>query len=436
MGKIANQLLALNTEKHAIRAAVNAAAGDEVLKKYDPLSAYPAAIEAAAKGGIPSPDELLSYYRIIFIDWDGTILKDCYVKPGDAVEAPAAPVHNGLVFAGWTKTAATLQAPDMDMVVGATYTFQDDIVYIKEIVFSEDAIPSATVDCKARTETAEIRVEWGDGQIDDYTLEAGAGDFDYKVHDYAETGTYTIKVHLLSGLLLYAAEADVYGDGSKRRIFTSLLSGESELFVTADTNAIGIAKGAITDLFTLTLSAVIAGFVYPNAFINRPSIYFDFVFVTYGRWPLIAFVDGFSFDIRATSGKYLDRGFIPIADIPQNSAFASRMMTMASRLVLRYTSVYPAITANWEPDVIDCRLVNNYSIYNMIGIGKYVRIPAEMPTPVTTVNLRSRTINTLDIVRAMPEVTSPIAVSLFGFDDAYADEIIKILIAKGYTITR
>lgn len=439
MGKIANQLLLLNSEKHAIRAAINAAAGEVVLKREDPLSAYPAAIADAASGSkIPSPDELLAYYRIIFIDWDGTILKDCYVKPGDAVEAPAVPTHDGLVFAGWTKTEATLQAPDMDMVVGATYTFQDDIVYIEEIFFPEDSVPETYISLVARTASTDIEIDWGDGSaIDAYTVTPDS-EFDGKFHAFPGPGTYVIKVHLKSGLLNYAKPLDESLDGTRKKFFTSLLTSASRVDVVQDTTAVGFAKGALTDMFTLATQSVLAGVVYPNAFSNAPSIAFNFMDSTYGSWPLIAFVDGFEIsNATVQSGKYLNRGFLPVADIPLNASFTGARQTRASREIMRFSSADLVPTAQVTLEVLDLRFLNNQSrIYTLIGAGaRYVRV-SSLPTPVQNISFNRQTKNILEIARLMPTVTYAWIVTLYGFDDEAADEIIKILNPKGYTVAR
>ena len=187
MGTIANKLLELNTAKHAIRAAINSKGG--TLTKGSPLSAYPAAIEAI---GVDTPYELM---HVVFIDYDGTVLKDAWVAVGDPVTAPTPPAHPHLTFRGWNRSAASLASVKHDMCVGALYDVEDGVNWLRVNVAAGSSI---TLKFTRNTNAPVKEVDWGDGTVETLTSDTS------KTHTYADGYTGWVK---LTGLCLQSATA-------------------------------------------------------------------------------------------------------------------------------------------------------------------------------------------------------------------------------------
>ena len=124
MGVIANKLLALNSAKHAILNAINELGGR--LREWSPLSAYPSEIRRIANVSYESFQT--DRHRVVFIDWDGTVLKDVMVLHGDPVTPPEIPskwTRNsaiGLSFKEWTHPDTDMASVTHDMCIGPIYT--------------------------------------------------------------------------------------------------------------------------------------------------------------------------------------------------------------------------------------------------------------------------------------------------------------------------
>lgn len=162
MGRIANALLALNSAKHAIREAINDFGGR--LMKWSPLSDYPGEIRRVAN--VTYDIFNTNRHRVIFIDWDGTVLKDVMVIHGDPVTPPEEPSKwsTGLTFAGWTHTAEEMASVKWDMCIGATYTFKQYIHCVMEAM--GDHSPAINVSVATNR---SVSVLWGDGATDSLT---------------------------------------------------------------------------------------------------------------------------------------------------------------------------------------------------------------------------------------------------------------------------
>lgn len=155
MGQIANELLALNTAKHAIRDAINLKGGGP-LGPGDPMSDYPSAITAIPTGGDTLNTDIA--HRVVFIDWDGEVLLDTYVNPGAPVTPPTTPAKwNGyLTFSRWTATSEELSSVKYDMCVGACYTITE--TGVSAIIVAQNKVSFLKG-------TGSANVDWGDGTV-------------------------------------------------------------------------------------------------------------------------------------------------------------------------------------------------------------------------------------------------------------------------------
>lgn len=152
MKPILEQIADIKAIKHDIREAIQAQGGR--LGGEAPFSDYPDAILALSG---PGPDAC----RVIFIDWDGTILKDVKVNPGDAVVPPETPAHPHLTFKRWNRSDATLASVQNDMCVGAVYDVEGnhDWAYV-------EAAAGETVQFYVYGTSGYNRggvIDWGDG---------------------------------------------------------------------------------------------------------------------------------------------------------------------------------------------------------------------------------------------------------------------------------
>lgn len=187
MSRLSQNLLALNAAKHAIRAAINTKGGS--LKAGDPLSDYPAAIENF------SEDYLLRRCRVIFIDWDGTVLRDIYVERGASVTPPDVPAHEGITFSHWTRSAGTLAAVPHDMVVGACYNGKPGWNHFGTLRVEAGETVQFTQNCKVVADT-HCTIDWGDGTEEVFATDYRAQSL---THTYAEAGDYDFKCYLQEG---------------------------------------------------------------------------------------------------------------------------------------------------------------------------------------------------------------------------------------------
>lgn len=152
MKPILEQIADIKAIKHDIREAIKAQGGR--LGGEAPFSDYPDAILGLSG---PGPDAC----RVIFLDWDGTILKDVRVNPGDAVTPPQTPEHPHLTFKRWNRSDASLASVTHDMCVGAVYDVEGnhDWAYV-------EAAAGETVQFYVYGTSGYNRggvIDWGDG---------------------------------------------------------------------------------------------------------------------------------------------------------------------------------------------------------------------------------------------------------------------------------
>lgn len=171
MGKIAQQLLALNSAKHAIRQAINDKGGGP-LDKAAPLSSYPDAIAAIPTG----------VKAVVFFDYDGTIVASYSVE--DFLELkvmPKNPEHDGLTAQGWNWSLANAQAYVRKygvLYVGQMYKPTDGKMHLSIVLSATLTFTFAGI---AGT------VDWGDGSAPEVVTSGGS-------HTYAEAGEYEVTI--------------------------------------------------------------------------------------------------------------------------------------------------------------------------------------------------------------------------------------------------
>ena len=64
--------------------------------------------------------DLTGLNKVVFVDWDGTVLKTEYVESGSAATAPAAPTREGYNFIGWDVDFSNVNS---DLTITAQYDF-------------------------------------------------------------------------------------------------------------------------------------------------------------------------------------------------------------------------------------------------------------------------------------------------------------------------
>lgn len=62
--------------------------------------------------------EYIRQYKVIFLDYDGTALKEVMVDAGSTAEAPSNPVKEGYTFDGWDKSFTNVSS---DLIINAIY---------------------------------------------------------------------------------------------------------------------------------------------------------------------------------------------------------------------------------------------------------------------------------------------------------------------------
>lgn len=187
MGKIGNELLALNSAKHAIRQAINDYGGR--LDKAAPMAVYPDEIRRVAN--ITWDVFNLDKHRVIFIDWDGTILKDTLVFHGEPVLPPAIPEkwNGSLVFQEWTHPEEYLAAVKKDMIIGATYSYPENVLLCLS-AFNKGLAAAPTVKISGASSSV-TEIDWGDGEITEVT--GSEGNFAHNFADGKTEHVITVK---------------------------------------------------------------------------------------------------------------------------------------------------------------------------------------------------------------------------------------------------
>lgn len=114
------------------------------LQKWIDLGVDYVTCDKLVEGDVTLPDysEIgkLPRYTVLFMDYDGTILKETLVREGNSAAAPLNPIRTGYQFAGWDKSYSDIRA---DLIVYDTYslaeykiTYQDNLILVNETSWS------------------------------------------------------------------------------------------------------------------------------------------------------------------------------------------------------------------------------------------------------------------------------------------------------------
>lgn len=144
------------------------------------------------KDYVTSLAKMFGLSRVVFVDYDGTILKDEYCFVGDDLVPPVVPDHTdeGLVFTEWNWDTSVEKVGPVMMVIGACYTTVDGMNHIHirlttDLVFSI----SATFLTTAGNTPFSYTIYWGDdSEPETYTANGS------RTHTYSQSGDYVIKL--------------------------------------------------------------------------------------------------------------------------------------------------------------------------------------------------------------------------------------------------
>ena len=121
--------------------------------------------------------EDIRYYRVVVVDYDGTILKEDSLTSGETFTLPSAPSHEKLTFQEWSSpvaiTSNTVTVDNSDIVIGPVYTTASGLTEVDVDVNTNTGL--------SLTFRMNGTKDWGDGTIDTATS-----------HTYAEAGSYTV----------------------------------------------------------------------------------------------------------------------------------------------------------------------------------------------------------------------------------------------------
>ena len=283
MGRVADKLISLNAAKKALREAINAKGG--ALAISDPLSAYPTAIENLPSGGGLDPATLNRLNKVVFIDWDGTVLQTSYVEDGGSVVPPADPVRNGLAFSRWTHPAADFEVVPYDMVVGACYNAaQSDngaLQCILRVRVSDpaEAVKPYIVTTASSSRPAKVVFDWGDGNTQESNIIYGTA----VPHTYAESGEYEILIYVKSGPVCRLSYIPLNAATNNQAIGLFLAGSVSSITNSAELkqldsglNYFGQVDGFGACTANMNLKTVLA-FVDTTPAVNRSNFIFPYI---------------------------------------------------------------------------------------------------------------------------------------------------------------
>lgn len=123
-------------------------------------------------------------YKVIVLDYDGSVLVEESHSEGDVYTIPDPPEHSRLTFDGWASSAEivdnTVTFTDDDILIGATYLpvsgateIDIELTTVTGLTFTFNSVLGGMTS-----------IDWGDGTIDTSLS-----------HTYAAVGEYTIKIY-------------------------------------------------------------------------------------------------------------------------------------------------------------------------------------------------------------------------------------------------
>jgi len=439
MGQIANKLLALNSAKHAIREAINLKGGGPMAVNA-PLSAYPAAVasipQGGGGGGISDPfAAYLDYYRVIFIDWDGTVLQDTLVPKGQAVTPPTVS-HPNMTFVRWTVANTEFEAVNRDMCVGACYGTQTVDGWDSSFVINLDRSISGglTVSFKMQILSGYPgKVDWGDGNIDTVSVSGSRT----VTHTYAQDGAYTIVGWRSGGRgwLNSVESIDFYGTIMSILSFPTMNTGIIEKF-----HGIGVGNGIGFSALgnanaTGTSRLELPGFVDASGNTTAKQINClpkSGVFNLATNWDCV---------YTLPNASAINYAFIPVIDFLWPPASSTDGVKIGcDRLILRGNVSQTPYLMRYQSNVIDFRFVTTFTgSFHTQYYGYFIaRVNPDGVTPSGSFTIARHMKNWAEFLHSLLAVSSTktITIALKGYEkDVTYAALVTELQGKGYTVT-
>lgn len=131
-------------------------------------------------------------HKVIFIDYDGTILKTQYVANGGTAIAPTIPVLTGLTFQQWNCPLTNIQE---DRVIGVVRKTSDNItkLFVTIQANATDTLPIVSID---NIGGGVVEVDFGDGSPTQGSNQSGVITFmaDYPYNPEDPNNNYVISI--------------------------------------------------------------------------------------------------------------------------------------------------------------------------------------------------------------------------------------------------
>jgi hypothetical protein len=183
-------------------------------------------------------------YRVRFIDYNGTILKESFVNSGGSVSPPSNTSHDGLIFQGWNYTTLEYTNITRDLDIGAIYTTVDRKTRLNIKLTTVTGLSPTLYLVKSDTST--LSIDWGDGSV--VTTDSTSGNATYS-HTYTANGDYSIALWISNGngviTLGQGTGTTVVIGGSVQNYISAIVSANIGTDVT-------IGSYAFTNCFSLT----------------------------------------------------------------------------------------------------------------------------------------------------------------------------------------
>ena len=186
------EYIATDTELTAVANAIRTKGGTSDALSFP--SEFVSAIEAIPQGGGGGASE----NDVMFYDYDGTVVASYSAADfANLTEMPENPTHAGLTAQGWNWSLADAKAyvADYGMLdIGQMYITASGDTEL-DVEFHDGRLkPYLSI---AINGTVEI--DWGDGSAKDTATGASLTKSVYTPHEYAQAGSYTISIHVVSG---------------------------------------------------------------------------------------------------------------------------------------------------------------------------------------------------------------------------------------------
>ena len=190
---------------------------------------------------------------IRFFDYDGTLVASYKTVPA---ALPSVPSHSGLKDGTWNHTLAqvTTQFNAMGTCdVGANYMTESEDTEIDVVMQDGRLDPILTI-----AVNGTVTVDWGDNTSADTATGTSLTTRQAVPHTYASAGSYTIKIHVVSGSFTF------YGSGTYTILRKNTTGNENRVYTNC-VQAVRLGDG-ITSLMNYAF-----GYCYSLASISIPS---------------------------------------------------------------------------------------------------------------------------------------------------------------------